>query len=362
MWLEWLAIIISLFFAMNIGASGAAATMGIAYGSGAIVSRKKALILVSIGVFLGALIGGDEVVKTLGSGIIPANLLTAQIVMIILLSATIALFVANRMGIPLSTSEVTVGSVIGVGLAFQSLYIGKILVIVSFWILTPFLSFVMAWGSGQLIQWLYKKKSTNQIFHQSVWKSLLTYLVIGAGFFEAFSAGMNNVANAVGPIIGAGLIGENQGIIFGGMCVGLGAIWLGGKVLETNGKKIVSLTLLQGFAISLTSGVLVVISSLNGIPVPLTQMTTSAILGIGLADQGRRIWQKSIIYKILRVWVVSPMITMVFSFTLVKTFIEPSGDIIVVILALTIAVWGVQSLYRSSLEEKRIYNEDGSGI
>ena len=43
--LTYLAGIVALFFAMNIGASGAAASISVAYGSGAIESRKKALII-----------------------------------------------------------------------------------------------------------------------------------------------------------------------------------------------------------------------------------------------------------------------------------------------------------------------------
>jgi sulfate permease len=49
----WVAMAIALVFAMNIGASGAAAAMGVAYGSGAISGKKIALVIVAIGVFLG---------------------------------------------------------------------------------------------------------------------------------------------------------------------------------------------------------------------------------------------------------------------------------------------------------------------
>ncbi len=39
--MELAAILFSLFFAMNIGASGAAASMGVAYGSGAIKENLR---------------------------------------------------------------------------------------------------------------------------------------------------------------------------------------------------------------------------------------------------------------------------------------------------------------------------------
>jgi sulfate permease len=224
----WVAMAIALVFSMNIGASGAAAAMGVAYGSGAITRKRVALFIVAAGVFLGAYLGGGEVVKTLGSGIIPSNLLTVQLVIIILLSATITLFGANMMGIPLSTSEVTVGSVVGVGVAYQVLYVNNIMTIVAFWIGIPVIAFLISWAVGFLIRYLERRDPRWKGVGSGKWKRVLVILVIFAGFTEAFSAGMNNVANSVGPLVGAGLISAGQGVLWGGLFVALGAILLGG--------------------------------------------------------------------------------------------------------------------------------------
>lgn len=360
--IEYVAIAIALFFAMNIGASGAAASMGVAYGSEAITNKRIALIIVAIGIFLGAYLGGGEVVKTLGSGIIPSTILTVHLVIIILLAATSSLFGANLMGIPLSTSEVTVGSVVGVGIAYQVLNVNNILIILIFWIAIPLVSFFIAYGAGFLIRYLEARDERWKGLGSGKWKQVLTILVIFAGFIEAFSAGMNNVANAVGSIVGAGIMSVNSGVFWGGLFVAIGAVALGGRVLETNGKKITKMSLLQGIAISTTGGVLVIISSLFGIPVPLTQVTTTAILGIGTADHGFKLWQKGVITKTLRVWLVSPLLAVVVSFTLVKIFIEPSPYILVVLASLLVATVGLSSLYNSIQAEKRAINEDGGGI
>lgn len=362
MWVTYVAVGIALFFAMNIGASGAAAAMGVAYGSGAIKRKRLALVLVAIGVFLGAYLGGGEVVKTLGSGIIPSNLLTVYLVIIILLSATMTLFGANLLGIPLSTSEVTVGSVVGVGVAYQLLYVDNILRIVFFWVIIPVIAFGIAWCAGYLIRWLERRDERWKGIGSGGWKRTLVLLVIFAGFLEAFSAGMNNVANAVGPLVGAGLMSTQSGVLWGGLFVSAGAILMGGRVLETNGKKITNLSLLQGIVISGTGGLLVIGASLLGIPVPLTQVTTTAILGIGTAEHGLQLWQKGIIAKILKVWVVSPVLSLVVSFTLVKIFVEPSPYTVLVLAALLVAIIGVKSLYDSIQYEKRSVNEDGGGI
>ncbi|MBP1157613.1 sulfate permease [Paenibacillus sp. PvR052] len=356
------AIAIALFFAMNIGASGAAATMGVAYGSGAIKRKYLALSLVAVGVFLGAYLGGGEVVKTLGSGIIPSDLLNVHLVIIILLAATVTLFSANLMGIPLSTSEVTVGSVVGVGVAYEVLYVKNILVIVSFWIIIPIVAFLLAWGLGYVIRGLERRDARWKGEGDGWWRKGLIVLVLAAGFIEAFSAGMNNVANAVGPLVGAGLMSVGNGVFWGGLFVAAGALLLGGKVLETNGKKITKMSLLQGTVISGTGGTLVIIASLFGLPVPLTQITTTAILGIGTADHGFSLWQKGIVVKILKVWLVSPLLSLVVSFTLVKLFMEPEPFLLVVMVAVFISMLGIKSLYDTMQAERRAMNDEGGGI
>src|SRR3954469_14567361 len=138
-----IAVTIGLFFAINIGASGAAASMGIAYGAG-VINKRLALLLCSITVFFGAWLGGGEVVKTLGSGIVPSSTFTVAIALIVLASAALSLFLANIFGIPLSTSEVAVGSVIGAGVVYQSVFVGKVLWIAMFWLFTPFAAFIIA--------------------------------------------------------------------------------------------------------------------------------------------------------------------------------------------------------------------------
>lgn len=330
--LTYIAIGIAFFFAMNIGASGAAATMGAAYGGGAI-SKKMALLVAALGVFLGAAIGGGEVVKTISGGIIPVDVYqnTFEIVVIILLSATATLFIANLMGIPLSTSEVTVGAIVGVGVAYQALFVNKLLYIVSFWIIVPFVAFIAAYILGKLIH-LAEQKWPN-LKGNGRWKPWLGALLILCGFLEAFSAGMNNVANAIGPLVGANMMSVNSGIFIGGLFVALGALLLGGRVLDTNGKKITKLSLLQGSAVSATGGTLVIIASIFGIPVPLTQATTSAILGIGTSQNGFKLWQKGVIKQIIKVWIVSPVASLVVSYSLVKLFLEPDPYTLIVILS-----------------------------
>ncbi|MED4532616.1 anion permease [Metabacillus fastidiosus] len=354
--LEIIAIAISLFFAMNIGASGAAASMGVAYGAGAIKKARYALLICAVGVILGAVIGGGEVVKTISSGIIPNSIVTVKIVVIVLASATCSLFLANILGIPLSTSEVTVGAVVGVGIAYNTLYVKSLLTIVSFWIVIPFVAFGIA---VIFIKLYHKFKGTKKIGKEG---KILTIILICAGFFEAFSAGMNNVANAVGPLVSAGLISVSKGTWIGGIFVAIGALVLGKRVLETNGKKITKFTKVEGILISSTGAILVIISSIFGIPVPLTQVTSSSILGIGIAKNGANVFQKQVVQNMLKIWIISPLVSLSMSYGLVKLFVEDDLYTIIVLLSLLIATIGAISLMKSSRQDQRTVHEDGGGI
>ncbi|WP_336885156.1 inorganic phosphate transporter [Caldalkalibacillus salinus] len=314
-----LTIIIALLFALNIGASGAAATMGPAYGGGAVRSRRFALCLVAVMAFGGAMLGSDKVIQTIGENILPSHILTVEVVLIILISSCLTLFMANILGIPLSTSEVTVGALVGVGIAFQSLFIEHTLFIVLFWFAIPLTALMIAFVLGKGLSWIDKRWPHLEA-KNGKWRRPLIILLLLTGCIEAFAAGMNNVANAIGPIIGAGLVSEENGTWLGALFMALGAVLLGGKVLETNGKKITSLTLLQGSAVSGTGGILVLLASLFGIPVPLTQVTTSAIVGIGMADTGMQVWHKQIVQRIIKVWIASPIISLVVAYSLVRVF------------------------------------------
>lgn len=342
-------MLVALFFAMNMGASGAAASMGVAYGSGAVSNKRLALIICAIGVFSGAAIGGGEVVKTIGSGIIPSSIISAQIALIILLAATFTLFIANLMGIPLSTSEVTVGAIVGVGIAIQSVHLEKLFVVVSFWLIIPFIAFGLTFIAGFFLS---KWKKINEYRHVR-WGKGLKILLIFTGFMEAFSAGMNNVSNAVGPLVGAGLISITSGTIIGGFFIALGALFLGGRVMETNGKRITNLSLIQGSTVSGLGAILVIICSLLGMPVPITQITTAGIFGIGVSEHGMKLWQKDIIKRMLKVWLVSPIFSLVISYGTVKFFFESDFYTFVAILCVFLATIGTMSLLKSTRKEQK---------
>ncbi|WP_110928706.1 inorganic phosphate transporter [Bacillus massiliglaciei] len=358
--LTYIAIAVALFFAMNIGASGTAASMGAPYGADAIKSKPLALLLVAVSAFLGAVLGGGEVVKTIGNGIIPADILSVQIVIIILVGATFTLFLANLLGIPLSTSEVTVGSIVGVGIAYQAVYTDKIFFIMIFWVIVPLVSFLITFLLGKII--IRCEKRWPLLVGKGPWMKWLALLLVIGGCLEAFSAGMNNVANAIGPLVGAEMISANKGILIGALFTSIGALLLGSRVLETNGKKITKMSLLQGSSVSFTGGTLVIIASVFGLPIPLTQVTTCGILGIGTAKDGIATLQKDVIKRIAMVWLVSPVASLVVAYFLINIFVKFNGYNVLIIASTLIFALGSIKLSQIVRKEKRSIYDNGGGI
>jgi len=225
-------ILIVTFFALNMGGSNFAASFAAARG-GRILTQRKAQILFAIFVFLGAISIGRPVAETLGNKIIPHELIRFDTVLIILISATVSLFIANLLHVPQSTSLVTVGSILGVGLYFRNIYTKTFLYLVPFWILLPVIAYVLTYLLGKMAYpprrsnfWVYGRLVNH--------RERLRAFVIITSCYNAFSVGTNNVANAVGPLAGADIIDKTLGLAIIAPIFGLGSLVFSGSLKTTS--------------------------------------------------------------------------------------------------------------------------------
>lgn len=308
------AIILALGFAANVGASGTAPSMSAAYGSGVLRRRVVALALVAAGMLAGAVLLGDNVAKTLAGGLTHGAPLTSALVLVILLSAIIPLMTANLLGLPLSTSEVTVGAVVGAGLAYARVDWSTLGVVLLVWTALPVVSFTMSAAIMRATgRWLHARVHRPGATRL---RAVLGFLLVLAGVYEGFAAGANNVGNAVGPLHGGGLMSLQTGIIIGGFAMAAGALTMGGRVLETGGKRMAEITLASGTIIAGTVGTLVLLSSIFGIPVPLVQTAGTATMGAAFAWRGRQALGTQVIRDLGTIWLVSPMVSLLLAFLL----------------------------------------------
>lgn len=314
-----IAIAVALFMGLNIGGNNAAASMGAAYGA-KVRTKYQAVLLIGIFSVLGAVVDGGEVIKTLGKGILPPGTILIESAIMAVAAAGLTVFLANLLRVPISTSQAAVGAVVGIGFFYGASKINTsfIYYIISWWIITPILAWLLAYLMGKylytrILIWLADHHESDASIKRS-----LNILLTLSGCYVAYSAGANNAANAVGPFVGAGMIGSIPGAIFGGLAIGLGALLMGGRVLDTVGKDITELCVIRATFVEFTSAFIVHIASIKGIPVSLGEIVAAGIIGIGCANSGMHIVKSDVVKKILIAWVISPLLAGIIAFALMQ--------------------------------------------
>lgn len=134
--------------------------------------------------------------------------------------------------------------------------------------------------------------------------------VISHDVYAAFSVGTNNVANVVAPLMALCQVPLWVLFILMGPFFGIGAFFAGERVLKSISRDIVPVGEFSASVISLTTATFVLIASLMGLPTPYAQFGTFAVLGVSCAKDGAKATLgKSIVHKILWVWLLVPILT-----------------------------------------------------
>ncbi len=158
-----LAVIFGLYMTWGIGANDLANAMGTSVGAGA-VSVKQAITIAIIFEFLGAILAGGHVTKTIRKGIIdPSGIINNPEILVYgmlasLLAAAVWLMVASAKGWPVSTTHSIIGALIGfaiVGIGPDSVKWTKVASVVLSWIVSPIMggtiAFLLVMSTRKLI-------------------------------------------------------------------------------------------------------------------------------------------------------------------------------------------------------------------
>lgn len=317
-----LLILTVIFFAMNMGASGIAPSFAAVYG-GKLIKKRNSILLFGLFVILGALTAGRGVSLTLGKNLLPVRFLSLDVALIILTAATLSLFLANLLKIPQSTSQVTVGAVVGAGLYFQHLYTKTLLVkILPMWVILPFLAYLFTF---LLYRKIYPPEHDNLHIYQKIFANdkKLKISALAVSCYVAFAIGSNNVANAVGLLFGAGILGINLGLFLIAPIFSLGAWLIGKGPLETAGQEIVPLGNVSSTLVSFVTASLLLVASFLGIPQSLVQLNLCSIFAISCVKNGHKsTLDRNITRKTFFVWIITPLISVILSYLLLFVFIR----------------------------------------
>lgn len=145
-----------------------------------------------------------------------------------------------------------------------------------------------------------------------------SFLLILASFFGAYMAmniGANDVANNVGPAVGAKVITITGAVIIAAIFEASGALIAGGDVVGTIKKKIIDPALFSPdeFVLAMSAALLAAAAWLNlatyfKAPVSTTHSIVGGVMGAGIAAAGFSIVAWGTMGKIVLSWIVSPVL------------------------------------------------------
>lgn len=287
-----------LWLGWALGANGASYSFGTAVAT-RVVRYRTAIILISIFAIIGALLEGEAGIKTISS-ISNQTIASAGILS---LSAAFSVTIMTYFRLPVSITQAVIGSIIGIGLLKGGLEWGGLWKVIIGGVATPLGAIVIAMIVYKILGYFYNKISSYML-----WDRVLKISFIIAGCYGAYSLGANNVANITGVYVSNGMMTPFTATLFGGLSIAFGVLTYSRNVMFTIGKDIVHLDSFSAFIVILAEAITVHIYALLGIPVPISQATVGAVIGIGLL-KGVRTVNKRTVINIGIGWVSTPLIS-----------------------------------------------------
>jgi PiT family inorganic phosphate transporter len=323
----------AFYVGWNIGANDAANCIGTTIGA-QIISYRKAAILMSVFVILGGTLQGHHVMKTVGKGIViadvavyeesnatrapaefeeffPDDRLPDLAILVALLSAGFFVTLATFTSTPVSTSQAVVGGVAGVGIGIvgaEASYfrLDVLLRIIGAWVISPVLTMILAFMTYLLLSFLLRR--ARAVF----WSNVLGAAVLISAAYVSYSLGANDVGNAIGPLLNRFPDKGPWLAALGGLAMATGALTFGQRVTDTVGKSITPLDYSGALAAQMSAALGVHLFSMLGIPVSTSQAIVGGVIGVGLT-KGVQAVSTEKISTIFAGWVITPVIAAIFA-------------------------------------------------
>jgi len=325
-------LVISFLVAFAIGSNDEA--MAPAVGA-QVWTVRTAVIIGGIITVVGAVFMGSNVSEKVGSDLVGGLTLTTEMVFAILVSMALWLLLASSTkGLPISTTQCIVGSVIGVaafapmvgytewGLFSIEWFI--VLEVFAGWIISPIIGFVIAAAVFALVRRVQKRAAGFTDLERQ--ERISAY---GLAFFliiTSMSRGGNDVANAIAPLI---VLPEFQGLadvggvmlplvlvplLVGGIGMALGLMIIGRKVIKTLATEVVTLSPSSALSASTSVALIMFVGTLFGLPLSGTHVLVAALIAVGwVADTPVQMKQvKDIVISWIVTVPISAVLGMVF--------------------------------------------------
>jgi PiT family inorganic phosphate transporter len=275
-----------------------------------VLRPQLAVVWASFFNFVAFAVFGLHVARTVGTGIVEANVIDGRVIFGALGGAIVWNVITWWRGLPSSSSHALIGGLTGAGLAKAGLaaVVWSGLLKTALWIvLSPLLGFLLAQLIVLIVAWASFRATP-----YTVDKSFRILQLASAGLYSLGHGG-NDAQKTMGIIavllFSQGLLGPTFHVPFWVViscqaAMALGTLLGGWRIVHTMGTRITHLKPMQGFCAETGGAITLFLATALGVPVSTTHTITGAIVGVGAARRVSAVrWH--VAGRIVVAWVVT---------------------------------------------------------
>jgi PiT family inorganic phosphate transporter len=294
-----------------------------------VLSPLQAVALAACGNLVGMFLG-EAVAATIGKGVLEPSVVSASLVIAAIIGGMAWEYITYRKGIPISETQVLVGTLAGAGIAaagldavkFDSL-IFKILVPMA---LAPIVAFIAVLVFIAILLRLAKGRASGAV------SALFRRLQVLSSLFFSIAHGANDGQKSTGVLAAIFIFyGLQSGaeaiplwlkaVTF--LALSLGTLFGGWRIVRTMGFRLARIRPWQGFAAETSAALVVGGASMLGFPLSTSQTVSGSIMGVSAAKGGRAM-NMGVMREILFGWALTVPVSMLMgfvSYSLIDAFI-----------------------------------------
>ncbi len=312
----YLFLIGGIFLGWSFGRNNLASVFGTAVGT-RMVPFKWATIVMGLFLLLGVFFSSSHTLDSMRS---VSDVNTGIGALLISGIITFTFLLANRMGIPTSVAQGSVGALVGWNLFFQKPNNWQLLAqMVSAWFYGPALATLLT-ILGFYTARFFLKHIHIPLLYRDFW---IRILLILSGAYTSYFLGANNIAAIVGPYLNVSQIDPFLMVWLVSISVIIGVFMADKRVITTVSSGLYPLSPIEALVTIISCGLAMsCFSSINLshflthlglptfplVPVPTASLLIGSILGIGLA-KGRASIKWEAFGKIVISWLLFPVIS-----------------------------------------------------
>jgi PiT family inorganic phosphate transporter len=260
--------------------------------------------------FIAFFVFGVHVARTVGVGIVSADVIDPQVIFGALMGAIFWNLITWWAGIPSSSSHALIGGLVGAALVkagLNSIVWPGLVLTGAFIVLSPLFGFLLALALILAVSWVFVRANPRSVEPTFQWLQFAAASLISLGH------GGNDAQKTMGIIavllFSQGRLGSDFYVPFWVVLIcqatiALGTLVGGWRIVQTVGSKITRMTPVQGCCASTAGAIMLFAATFLGIPVSTTHTVTGSVIGVGAARKASAVrW--NIATNIVAAWVIT---------------------------------------------------------